>query len=291
MVSKVSLALVCSLVAVSVAAADRYSVHRETTAHKTLRFAGPGVPTIDIRANSGAVHVSNAGGRDVEIDAHTTIAAEDAAAAADAERNVTFDTKEDGATIEAVVRESGRGACGESGDNRPPAWWDRRRYEVSVDLTIRVPAGTRIRLCTVNSHDVRVEGTSGDFDVQNVNGAIVLDNVRGSGRVTTVNGRVDATFAEAPKAESLFKTVNGEIAVTLPAATSADLRLKTQHGGIYTDFDVVPEPVQAAPSKELRNGRYVYRFDGYSAVRIGQGGPQLTFETLNGDVRVRRAQR
>ena len=283
--------LALSMTVVSLGAADRYPVHKETTTRKTLRFSGSGIPTIDVRANSGAVHVSNAGGRDVDIDAHTTIAAEDAAAAADAERNVTLDTKEDGSTIEAVVRENGRAACGESGDNRSPAWWDRRRYEVSVDLTIHVPAGTRIRLCTVNSHDVRVDGTSGDFDVQNVNGSIVLDNVRGSGRVTTVNGRVEASFAEAPRAESLFKTVNGEIAVTLPAATSANLRLKTQHGGVYTDFDVVPEPVQAMPSKELRNGRYVYRFDGYSAVRIGQGGPQLTFETLNGDVRVRRAQR
>jgi hypothetical protein len=283
--------LALSMTVVSLGAADRYAVHRETTARKTLRFSGSGVPTIDVRAMSGPVHVSGYDGRDVEIEARTTISAEDDGAAGEAERDVTLDTKEDGSTVEAVVRESGRAGCGESESSRRRAWWDRRRYEVSVDLTIRVPAGARVRLCTVNSHDVRVDGTSGDFDIQNVNGAIVLDNVRGSGRVTTVNGRVEATFAEAPRAESLFKTVNGEIAVTLPAATSANLRLKTQHGGVFTDFDVVPEPIQATPSKELRNGRYVYRFDGYSAVRIGRGGPELTFETLNGDVRVRRASR
>jgi hypothetical protein len=283
--------LVLSMAVVSLGAADRYTVHRETTARKTLRFSGSGVPTIDVRAGSGPVRVSGYDGRDVDIEARTEISAEDADAAAEAERNVILDTKEDGATVEAVVRESGRAACGESMNSRPPAWWDQRRYEVSVDLTIRVPAGTRLRLCAVNSHEVHVDGTSADFDIQNVNGAIVLDNVRGSGRATTVNGRVEANFAEAPRAESLLKTVNGEVAVTLPAATSANLRLKTQHGGVFTDFDVVPEPTRATPSRELGNGQYVYRFDGYSTVRIGRGGPELTFETLNGDVRVRRAQR
>jgi hypothetical protein len=291
MASTIASLLACSAAVVSIAAAEPFAVHKETTAHKTLRFSGSGVPTIDVRANSGAVHVSNYQGRDVEIDARTVIAAADAAAATEAERDVTLDTKEDGSTIEAVVRDNGTAACGESSSNRSRAWWDRRRYEVSVDLTVRVPAGTRVRLCTVNSRDVLVDGTSGDFDISNVNGAITLANVRGSGRVSTVNGRVDVSFAEAPRAESLFKAVNGEIAVTLPANTSANLRLKTQHGGLFTDFDVVPEPIQPTASKDSRNGKYVYRFNGYTAVRIGRGGPELTFETVNGDVRVRRARK
>jgi hypothetical protein len=291
MMTTLSRLVVCSTLVVSLAAADRFAVQRETSAHKTLRFSGAGVPTIDVRSNSGAVHITGYQGRDVEMDARTIISAEDEAAARDAEREVTLETKEDGPTIEAVAREGGRAVCGESGDNRSRAWWDRRRYDVSVDLAIRVPAGTRVRLCTVNSQDVRIEGTSGDFDIQNVNGRITLADVRGSGRVTTVNGRVEATFSEAPRSESLFKTVNGEIDVTLPGNTSASLRLKTQHGGLFTDFDVVPDPIQPTPSRDSRNGKYVYRSNGFTAVRIGSGGPELTFETLNGDVRVRRAQR
>jgi DUF4097 and DUF4098 domain-containing protein YvlB len=141
----------------------------------------------------------------------------------------------------------------------------------------------------VNGGDVRVEDISGDFDVDNVNGSITLDRLRGSGRAVTVNGRLAATFASAPRAESLFKTVNGEIAVTLPADTSADLRLKTFNGGLFTDFDTVPQPAKAEPASAQRNGRFVYRARGFTTVRIGRGGPELTFDTLNGDVRIVRA--
>jgi hypothetical protein len=32
----------------------------------------------------------------------------------------------------------------------------------------------------------------------------------------------------------------------------------------------------------------VYRADRYAAVRVGGGGPELVFETLNGDVQIRK---
>jgi hypothetical protein len=40
---------------------------------------------------------------------------------------------------------------------------------------------------------------------------------------------------------------------------------------------------------ERRNGRFVYHANEYTRVRVGSGGPQITFETLNGNVRARRA--
>src|SRR5205814_7229611 len=111
--------------------------------------------------------------------------------------------------------------------------------------------------------------------------------IRGSGRAETVNGRITAAFAANPKTASSFKTVNGEIEVTFPGDLSADLRLKTLNGGLYTDFDVMPLPT-FAPVPERRNGKVGYRANRFAAVRVGQGGPELTFEGLNGDVRVLR---
>jgi hypothetical protein len=292
MMSAIGRLLACSALLVTyLGAADRYALHEESTISKTLQFAGSGMPTLDVRTNSGSVQISAYGGREVQVEAKKTMWAEDDAAMRDARQDVTLDTHDGEATVTAVVRENGREACGESGSSRSRAWWDRRRYEVTVDLTIKVPAGTRLSLCTVNSSDVTVQGTSGDFDVRNVNGRISLENIRGSGRATTVNGRVEAAFAEAPRSDSLFKTVNGDIRVTLPRDASASLRLKTLHGGLFTDFDVVPQPLQATPSQDSRNGKYVYRSNGFTAVRVGKGGPELTFDTLNGDVRVLRAPR
>jgi hypothetical protein len=42
---------------------------------------------------------------------------------------------------------------------------------------------------------------------------------------------------------------------------------------------------------ERRDGRFVYRSNQFTLVRAGGGGPELTFETFNGNVRVLRAAR
>jgi DUF4097 and DUF4098 domain-containing protein YvlB len=165
------------------------------------------------------------------------------------------------------------------------------RYDVSVDLTAVVPAGVRIRLCTINGDSVIATGSFADFDVSNVNGRIELSGVRGSGRAVTVNGPVKVTFAESPRDASEFKTVNGDLVVTFPRDLAADLRLKTMNGQLLTDFDVEMLPVQAQVSRSSTKARFVYKSSGTTRVRVDRGGPELSFETLNGDVRILRANR
>jgi hypothetical protein len=57
---------------------------------------------------------------------------------------------------------------------------------------------------------------------------------------------------------------------------------------LYTDFDAEPLASAVAAAGERRNGRFVYRANEFTRVRVGSGGPQMTFETLNGNVRARR---
>jgi hypothetical protein len=169
---------------------------------------------------------------------------------------------------------------------------DGRRYDrdertrVRVDFEVRVPKSATLDVCAVNGGTLKVENTEGRYTLSNVNGDLEMVRVRGAGRANTVNGDLEATFAAAPDAPAEFKTVNGEVDVTLPASLSADLRLKTMNGGLYTDFETTPLP--AKTTTERRNGRTVYRSDRYASVRVGKGGPELTFETLNGDVQVRK---
>jgi hypothetical protein len=40
-----------------------------------------------------------------------------------------------------------------------------------------------------------------------------------------------------------------------------------------------------------RNGKFVYRPGRLSRVRIGAGGPELKFQTVNGDIRIRKGTR
>ena len=129
----------------------------------------------------------------------------------------------------------------------------------------------RLRLCTVNGGEVQVAGTSGDFDIDNVNGAITLTGISGSGRAATVNGAVSVVFAENPKSASEFKSVNGDLDVIFQRNLAADLLMKTFNGGLFTDFDVTPlaTPVAAV---ERRDGMSVYRGSRFTGFRIGGGG-------------------
>ena len=97
------------------------------------------------------------------------------------------------------------------------------------------------------------------------------------------------TFTANPRQESSFKTVNGNVDVLFLDGLAADLAMKTFNGGLFTDFDVQPLAQAAAAAGERRNGRVVYRANEFTRVRVGSGGPQITFETLNGNVRARRA--
>jgi hypothetical protein len=288
--ASLSLGLVCGMGAVA-GAAGRGVVRDERSVSRRLQFSGTGVRTVDARTISGSIRVTGDGGADVRLDATTKIEAETDDALRSAQQEVVVDAQERGSTVEIAVHDAGRPTCGESGNYRSPAWWDRKRYEASVTLTIRVPRDVRVRLCTVNGGEITVTGTQGDFDVSNVNGRVALSDVRGSGRAVTVNGGIEASFVEAPRAESQFKTVNGDIAVTLPRNLSADLRLKTFNGDLYTDFDTVTLPATPERTRRPDLPRLVYRPRGFTNVRIGGGGPELTFDTLNGDVRILRASR
>ena len=264
-------------------------LHEERKESRRLQFSGQGQRTLDVRAVNGSIRVTGDGGTDVRLEATTTFDAETREALSAAARNVTIEGREDGATVAIAVRDAGAPTCGEQGDWRQPAWWDRRRYDVEVTLTIQVPRDVRVRLCTVNGGEAVLNGTQGDFDVSNVNGRVVLTGMRGSGRASTVNGTIDAAFDAAPRAESLFKTVNGDIAVTLPRDLAADLRVKTFRGGIYTDFDTVEQPAERESSRRPGEPRFRYRQRGFTDYRVGKGGPELTLETMNGDVRIKRA--
>lgn len=273
-------------------AAAQAPLHDERTESRRLQFSGQGVRTLDVRAISGSIRVTGDGGTDVRLEATIAIDADTDEAIRAARQGVVIEGREQGATVAIAVRDTGAPTCGEQGPwTQSTAWWDRRQYDASVTLTIRVPRDVRVRLCTVNGGEVVADGTLGDFDVSNVNGRIVLRGMRGAGRATTVNGTIEASFDAPPRAESLFKTVNGSIAVTLPRDLAAELRYETRRGGVFTDFETVDLPVEREPSRRAGQPRFTYRQHGFTAVRVGAGGPVLTFQTLNGDVRIQRGPR
>lgn len=269
---------------------SRYDVVDESSVTRTLAFAAGGGRTLDVRNINGFIRVEATDDAAVQMSIHEVIRAETSADMADAQRDVHLDFVDGQPRVGATVRDPGGHVCGEPWNDRGERS-ERVHYEVRFDFTIRVPRNAALRLCTINGGDVIVNGTQGDFDVTNVNGLIELRRVAGSGRAHTVNGPVTVTFTANPKQASSFKTVNGNVDVSLLDGLSADFEMKTMNGGLFTDFDVQPVATPAAASGERRNGRFVYRGNEFTRVRVGAGGPQITFETLNGNVRAHRSEK
>jgi hypothetical protein len=59
------------------------------------------------------------------------------------------------------------------------------------------------------------------------------------------------------------------------------------HGDVFTDFDV--QTVNDPPDVRRNGNRYVLNTNRNSAFRVGAGGERHTFNTLNGDILVRKA--
>jgi hypothetical protein len=265
-----------------------FDVVDESTITRTLTFAAGSGRVVDVRNINGFIHVEGTNDPAVQLSIRKVIRAETRDDMADAQRDVHLDFTDGAPRVEAVVRDRSGHVCGEPWNQSGPRR-DRVHYEVAFDFTVRMPRAAALRLCTINGGDVIVHGTEGDFNVENVNGLIEMTRVAGSGRAHTVNGPVTVSFTANPRAPSSFKTVNGNVDVLFLDGLSADFAMKTFNGGLFTDFDVQPLPAVVPAAGERRDGRFVYRANEHTRVRVGSGGPQISFETLNGNVRARRA--
>lgn len=241
----------------------------------------------------GAIEVTAWDGATIELEATRTTRARTSADHDAASREVVLDIGQTGGDV--VIRVDGPFRCNcdcsdrADGGRRSEQCRDGRRwpggYEVQYDFTLKVPRAVAIDVRTVNQGDIHVTGMRAGFDVRNVNGAIALRDVAGAGRAHTVNGGVTASFAAVPQGTSSFETVNGDIEVTFPPGLAADLQFKTFNGDVFSDF--VTTPLPAVPvSGERRGAKFVYKSDRRFGVRVGPGGPEISFDTLNGDIRI-----
>jgi DUF4097 and DUF4098 domain-containing protein YvlB len=143
-------------------------------------------------------------------------------------------------------------------------------------------------LKTVNHGKVLVRGVEGEFEVKNVNAGIEMSDINGPALVRTVNGPIKVSFTDNPASECSFKTVNGKIEVVLHNGLNADMRLKTFNGQVYTDFDVSSLPRDDRTIEERKGSRRIYKRGDSYTVRVGKGGPEFSFDTLNGSIYVLR---
>ena len=238
---------------------------------------------------SGSINVEGYSGNKVIMEIDETISADDQATLEQGKKEfkLAFDQKQD--TVMAYIAEPY--------DSRPRHNWNRGNddreihYQYNLEFTVKVPFNMDLRVSTVNNAHVTVKDVYGVLKVNNVNGPIDIVNAKGTTEAHTVNGAVTANYLKIPSDASSYRTINGEVKVTYPASLAADLEFKSMNGQFYTDFpdaEVMPGKVIKTQSKSS-NGT-VYKLSKNSDVRIGAGGKTFKFETLNGNIYIKKQQ-
>jgi len=222
----------------------------------------------------GYVHITGSSGGEVRVNIDKHILADSPEAAAEARRDVKLDMSQQGDFVRLYVdgpfRNHDRGE-------------DYYRYRVVFNFEIEVPAATDLVVKTLND-DIVVKKTSGDYEINGLNGSIDMDGVAGAGSVHTLNGKVRVAYAKNPSKSIDIRTLNGTVDVYFQNPLNADLKFKRLNGGIYTDFELTATPEKGSTTDS--GGKWIYRSDRSIAGRAGAGGPDLSFETLNGSIRL-----
>jgi hypothetical protein len=263
---------------------SRWPVRDQETIEKTLTLSVAPMRVV-VDNVDGYIHVKVIDGSQVHVVAHKVIHADDETDVQQAKNEVKLLITEQPGTV-TVYYDAPWRCNGLGGDGCHDQ--QRRFYNVTYDIDVEVPRGARPIISTVNNGDIRVDGTTGDFEVKNVNGGISMTDVSGSGEATTVNGPVTVHFTKNPTGPCAFKSINGHLDFYFQPDLSADLRFKTFNGQIYSDFDVTALAVANAPG-ETHEGKFVYHSNAFRGARAGHGGPELTFDAFNGNIRLHRA--
>ncbi len=221
---------------------------------------------IEIAGVNGSIRAERASGNEVEVVARLKAKRSDP----------------DEVRMEVVEHEGGVTICAvypEDRDDRPnecrPGGRGRnstRNNDVSVEFTVRIPAGVNFLGRTVNG-DVDARGIEGDAEAHTVNGSVDI-SASGLAEGSTVNGSITASMGRADWSGRLdFTTVNGSVTLEFPEDLDCDLNVQTVNGTISSDFPITVKG-RFSP-RELRG-------------MIGDGGRDLRITTVNGSVHIRR---
>jgi hypothetical protein len=273
--------LLLLLLALTIGAAQAQS--QTENIKKTAAFRGP-TRVLRIENIHGDVVVEAYNGDQVMLEAQKTITATDQADVAKGMRELQVKMVETGDSIlvylEAPFIQRKNGANGHFNVNRK-----EHDYGFKVNMTLKVPAKLKLIASTVNEGQVRVSQVQGDIKARNVNGPITLTGVTGVADAKTVNGQIDVTYTTDTPPASAFKTVNGTVNVYYPARFHGNLSFKSMHGEFFTDLaNLELQPVKVTRNTNQQGNHTTYKIDKTQSYKAGKGGADLRFETLNGNI-------
>ncbi len=163
--------------------------------------------------------------------------------------------------------------------------WEAPPYDHQLNFKVRVPRDTRLSVGTINQGEVMVANMNGSYlKANNINGGIDLNNVTGKTEVHAINGEVKISYAANPAESSTYYSLNGDINITYQEDLSAEIAFKSMNGELFTDFDIAGQYAKTIKNEPGEGKDAKYQFEAKPIVQIGNGALFHDFETLNGNV-------
>ncbi len=241
---------------------------------------------------NGTIEVESYSGSTIEIELDKQVFARDNGDVKKGMEELDLIVSE-GENYAKVIMRSPNHVIEEKDDPLDCGWnWNGNRrgpdYRYRLDFKVRIPDGISVKVSTVNNGDVDIKNAGGNIYAGNVNGDITLDGVRGNTKANTVNGIIEISYDSMPDEFGSFKTINGNIVMRAPGKSNASYNFQTQYGEVFSDFDfdakLSPKVVQTSG----RRGEAKYKISSSNGYQVGKGGPSFQFETMNGDIRLKK---
>lgn len=276
-----------SIHAGEVALSERAVIKRQDS------FADPqGQNTLIVHNIFGAIDVQGHAGDDIQIVASKSIYAENRADLKQGMEEVELRVENLGNQLYVFLDLPLVSFNATTGEISYEGYWQRDNhrhtgYRHLLDITIRIPRHTSLKLSAINDGAITVNGIDADFlNVSNINGAIEMVDVAGQTRVNAINKDVHIAYRSNPPAESSFETINGDLNISFAGTPDAEVIYQTMHGDLYTAYDVTPMKPQVEVQNKQRNRGIKYQLNADSRLQLGAGGAVYRFKTLNGDIRL-----
>lgn len=219
---------------------------------------------LEVRGISGDIHAELASGNTVVV-----VARKEGRSRDFSQVEVRVVKNSDGVTVCAVYRPDENSDGCETGGHH--GWGDHDNIDVSVDYTVKLPAGVGLVAKTV-SGDVVVRNVRSDVKAASVSGDVNISTT-GEGSASTVSGDIDVQMASQDWKHLEFNSVSGDVTLRLPKTLAADVDVASVSGDLNSDFDIT-----------IRNREHHWVGTHVRGTIGGGGDRTLKVNTVSGDV-------
>lgn len=148
-----------------------------------------------------------------------------------------------------------------------------RNVQVRQTVEMRLPREVNLEVTSVSGH-VRVGEIDGSVRLTSISGHATVKQAAGEASFTSISGHVNVSMSKVGGRGIRMSSISGNIDVGLPDGANADWRVSSISGRVIVD----------APNVTLqKNGPADYEG------RVGSGGTEMSFSSISGNVRFRRA--